>query len=103
MGAKASTVVLSRRNTVAEGLQQSSGEFYSASENYLADVKVERVNIYQGSILSAKRDSVQVTRQEYVYSLCSAPIATAYLRPPGAETGLWPFSRRPNTSTPLLG
>lgn len=83
MGAKAPTVVLSHWNTMVEGLQQSSAEFYSASERHLAehrlaDVKVERVNIYQGSIFSAKREYLQITREEYVYHLCAAPYGNGF-------------------------
>jgi len=68
---------------MVEGLQQSSSDFYAASEQHLAehrltDVKLERVNLHQGGPFSPKRQYLQITREGHVYHLCAAPYGNGF-------------------------
>lgn len=83
MGAVTANEVLSHWDQHIPGLQQSSGELYGAIEQHLRsskvdDLKIERVNIAEGGILSAKREYLQVRRKEHVFHICAAPFGTGF-------------------------
>jgi hypothetical protein len=64
-------------------MQHSSDEFYSRVESGLAahqlkDAKLERVNLAEGGILSAKRQYLQVKRGDYVFHICAAPFGDGF-------------------------
>ena len=70
--------VLGHWNHAEEGVKLSSNEFYAEverriSEHQLKDVAIERVKFPEGSIFSAKREYLQVTRKDFVFHVCAAP------------------------------
>ena len=83
MSLKLPTTVLSHWNNMVEGLQQSSDDFYTqAAKNLeihqIKDVKLERVNLSEGGILSAKREYLQIRHRDFVYHLCAAPYGNGF-------------------------
>jgi hypothetical protein len=83
MSVVAASTILSHWNHMVPDMQQSSNEFYSVvdrllKESHLDDAKVERVNIHEGGLLSAKREYLQVRRKEHVFHICAAPFANGF-------------------------
>lgn len=83
MSLKLPNEVLSHWNTMVEGLQQSSNEFYSESDRNLAahqlrDVKTERVKISEGGPFSANREYLQIRHSDFVYHVCAAPYGNGF-------------------------
>lgn len=83
MSAVSASQVLSHWNHMVPGMQQSSDEFYTAidrliGEQRLDGVKVERVNISEGGMLSAKREYLQVRRKDHVFHICAAPFGSGF-------------------------
>lgn len=83
MGAVTATSILSHWNHMVPGMEQSSAEFYSAIERALSahgldDTKLERVNLAEGGLLSAKREYLQVRRKEHVFHICAAPFGNGF-------------------------
>lgn len=77
------TSVLSHWNNRVEGLNNSSQDFYHAVEEnltqeHLQKVSMERVNLHEGGILSAKREYLQVRRGEHVFHICAAPFGSGF-------------------------
>lgn len=77
------TTILSHWSQMIPGLQQSAKEFYDAIEVWLAqhnlkNVKLQRVNISEGGLLSAKREYLQIRRGEHVYHVCAAPFGNGF-------------------------
>ncbi len=77
------TIILSHWNQMVPGLQQSAEEFYASVESLvtphgLRNVKLERVNLSEGGILSAKREYLQMRRGEHVYHVCAAPFGNGF-------------------------
>lgn len=77
------TEVISHWNTFVGGLRYSSDALYGEvtrliGEHQLKDVKIERVNIAEGGIFSARREYLQVRRDEYVFHVCGAPYGNGY-------------------------
>lgn len=83
MSAKAAATILSHWHHRVEDMPKTSHDFYTDVERALATLaldgtKVERVNIYEGSILSAKRQYLQVRRKEHVFHICAAPFGRGF-------------------------
>lgn len=79
----APTTILSHWNQMIPGLNQSAQEFYGSIESALAlhdlkNVKLERVNLAEGGLLSAKREYLQIRRGEQVFHVCAAPYANGF-------------------------
>lgn len=77
------TTILSHWNQMIPGLNQSSQEFYASVESHLTphdlkNVKLERVNLSEGGLLSAKREYLQIRRGEHVFHVCAAPFGTGF-------------------------
>ena len=77
------TTILSNWSQFVDGMQQSSDLFYKQVEQRigkhdLKGVKLERVNIAEGGLLSAKREYLQVRRDEYVFHVCAAPFGSGF-------------------------
>ena len=83
MGATQPTAVLSHWNTLVEGIQQSSDQFYDETQSNLdahriKDVKLERVKLSEGGLFSANREYLQIKHREFVYHLCAAPYGNGF-------------------------
>lgn len=83
MGKVAASSVLSHWNTRVPGLTQSTRDFYTAVESLLGsskvdDLRLERVAIAEGGVLSVKREYLQVRRREHVFHICAAPFGTGF-------------------------
>jgi len=83
MGTVSASTVLSHWNHMVPGMQQSSADFYTAvdralGEQHLTDAKIERVNIHEGGLLSAKREYLQVRRKDHVFHICAAPFGNGF-------------------------
>jgi hypothetical protein len=93
----APTTILSHWNQMVPGLQQSSQDFYVAIEDLIAphnlkNVKVERVNLHEGGVFSAKREYLQIRRSEHVFHVCAAPFGSGFFISwwlGQVEGGLW--------------
>ena len=77
------TTILSHWNQMIPGLRQSAQEFYGSVETFLAphdlkNVKLERVNLSEGGLLSAKREYLQIRRGEHVFHVCAAPFGNGF-------------------------
>jgi len=62
----------------AIGLKHSSNDFYgeverALGEHHLDDLKIERVQLHEGGMFSAKREYLQVQRKANVFLICAAP------------------------------
>ena len=83
MGRARPASIISHWDQMIQGMQQSSNEFYAAIDlqlapHMLADTKTERVNIAEGGIFSAKREYLQVRRNEHVFHICAAPFGNGF-------------------------
>ena len=79
----APTTILSHWNQLIPGLSQSAQEFYAAVEaalqpHDLKNVKLERVNLSEGGLLSAKREYLQIRRGDHVFHVCAAPFGNGF-------------------------
>ena len=77
------TTILSHWNQMVQGLQHSSQDFYASIEQLLAphelkSVKLERVNLSEGGLLSAKREYLQIRRSDHVVHICAAPFGNGF-------------------------
>lgn len=77
------TTILSNWSMFVPDMQQSSATFYnvvesSISRHALKGVAIERVNIAEGGIFSARREYLQVHRDEYVFHVCAAPFGSGF-------------------------
>lgn len=75
--------ILSNWNHRIEGLTIPASAFYGKVEAALAahnaeKVKVERVQLAEGGILSAKREYLEVRRGEHVFHVCAAPFGNGF-------------------------
>lgn len=101
------TTILSHWNQMIPGLKQSTQEFYGAVETYLAphdlkNVKLERVNLSEGGMLSAKREYLQIRRGEHVFHVCAAPFGNGFFISSWlgqVQSGLWAWL----STIPLIG
>lgn len=60
-----------------------SKEFYDSTEeiikkNKIPDIKVSRVKLSQGNILSANREYLRIKHKEYIFDVCAAPHGTGF-------------------------
>lgn len=83
MGNVVPTTILSHWNHGTDGLEHSSDLFCGEIERIigahnLKDVKIERVHIHEGGILSAKREYLQVRRGSHVFHVCGAPYGNTF-------------------------
>jgi hypothetical protein len=83
MGAATAHAILSHWDHMFPGMQQSSKEFYDSidtflKEHHLEDAKIERVNIAEGGLLSARREYLQVRRKEHIFYICAAPFGNGF-------------------------
>ncbi|MBI5771946.1 MAG: hypothetical protein HZA93_29505 [Verrucomicrobia bacterium] len=70
--------VLSHWYVVVEALHFSAQEFYAAIETELAakkmpQLKISRVEYYEGGLLSAKREYLRLARERLAFDVCAAP------------------------------
>lgn len=97
MGHIAPTTIISHWNQRIEGMQQSSSDFYAEVERVIQSenvdhIKIERVNLSEGGLFSAKREYLQVRRGEHVYHICAAPFGTGFFLSSWlgyVESGFW--------------
>jgi hypothetical protein len=83
MATVTATSILSHWDQMFEGMQQSSNEFYGQVEqglaaHHLKDTKLERINISEGGLFSAKREYLQVRRGIHVFHVCAAPFGNGF-------------------------
>ncbi|MEX8518787.1 MAG: hypothetical protein AB3X44_09760 [Leptothrix sp. (in: b-proteobacteria)] len=83
MSVVAASAIISQWNQLIPGMQQSSNDFYTAVDRFLAEqhldgVKIERVTLYEGGLLSAKREYLQVRRKQHVFHICAAPFGKSF-------------------------
>ena len=83
MGAVATTSTLSHWDHMFQGMQQSSDEFYTRVEQYIAwhdlkDTKLEWVKFAEGGIFSSKREYLQIRRGDHVFHVCAAPFGNGF-------------------------
>ena len=83
MGKVVPETILSHWNTMVQGMKHSSKSFYDSVEQILGahnleHLKVERVNLSEGSILSAKREYLQIRREALVFHICAAPFGNGF-------------------------
>lgn len=83
MSRRIPTIILSHWQHGMEGLTYSSDLFYAEieqaiSQHNLYDVRVERVNLREGGILSARREYLQIRRGDYVFHVCGAPFGNTF-------------------------
>lgn len=104
------TAILSHWNQFLPGLSQSAQEFYNAIEGFLAphnlkNVKLERINISEGGLLSAKREYLQIRRGEHVIHVCAAPFGNGFFISSWlgqVESGFWAWLSTIPVIGPLL-
>lgn len=77
------TTIISHWYHPIEGLTLSSQAFYADVEHLLADqqidhLKIERVNMSEGGMFSAKREYLQVRRGDHVFYVCGAPFGNRF-------------------------
>lgn len=77
------TTIISNWNHRVPGLQQASDEFYGSverllGEEHLDDITIERVNIAEGGLFSAKRQYLQLRRKDHVFHICAAPFGNGF-------------------------
>lgn len=97
MGKVTATTIISHWNQMIPGLEQSSLEFYQMVEQGLADlhlknVRLERIKLSEGGIFSAKREYLQIRRDNQVFHVCAAPFGPSFFISwwlGSVETGLW--------------
>jgi hypothetical protein len=98
MGHAVPTTIVSHWNQMIPGLQQLSAKgFYDKVEAALAphnlnNVKLERINLSEGGLLSAKREYLQIRRTEHVFHVCAAPFGNGFFISwwlGQIESGLW--------------
>jgi hypothetical protein len=70
-------------NHGANGLQYSANDFYNEveralKEHHLDNIKVERVQLHEGGMFSAKREYLQILRKENVFLICAAPFGNLF-------------------------
>ncbi|MBF6570860.1 MAG: hypothetical protein IVW54_18490 [Candidatus Binataceae bacterium] len=75
--------IVSHWDNMVPGMQVSSNDFYTQVERSLGDhhlegLKLERVNLRQGGVLSAKREYLQVRRSDNVFHVCAAPFGNGF-------------------------
>lgn len=107
MGVIVPTGIVSHWSNMVQGLTCSSKEFYDSIEqglgvHKLQDIKIERVNLSEGGILSAKREYLQIRRDTLVFHVCAAPFGNGFFVSSWLgeiEKGFWAFLSR----IPVLG
>lgn len=76
------SVIHSHWQNYFASLSLSSDDFYSAIEAEIAkrkaDIKVKRIDLSEGGLLSAKREYLRVTRKDYIFDICAAPFGTDF-------------------------
>lgn len=75
--------VLSHWDHLAEGVQYSPQEFYTAVERAIADRGipdsfVTRIEIKEGGLLSPKRLYLRITRKNLRFDICGAPFGNSF-------------------------
>ena len=65
------------------GMQQSSDEFYASVQKELERhnldrMDIRRVNLFEGGVLSSKREYLEIYRSGYVFHLCAAPFGDGF-------------------------
>lgn len=65
------------------GMKLSTNEFYQMVETEITSenverIKIRRVNISEGGVLSANREYLEVVRDEHVFHLCAAPFGNGF-------------------------
>ena len=79
------------------GMEQSSQEFYQIVEGALEslrlkNIRMERITLSEGGIFSAKREYLQVRRDDQVFHVCAAPFGPSFFISwwlGSVEKGLW--------------
>lgn len=79
------------------GMDQSTQDFYALVERALGELnlknlRIERINLAEGGIFSAKREYLQVRRDDQVFHVCAAPFGPSFFISwwlGSIEKGLW--------------
>lgn len=76
-------VVIAHWSTLIENFQASPLAFYRAVEEALVrrqvpETRNTRVDYKQAGLLSAKREYLQVTREQLLFDICAAPFGTGF-------------------------
>ena len=77
------TIVLSHWIKLIDKLEASPQDFYTRVEQALEerqvpDLEVARVDWHEGGALSAKREYLRLTRNEFVIDICGAPFGNGF-------------------------
>lgn len=78
------TEVISRWSTLIEGFQASPQVFYQSVQNaiekrQIPDAKIERIQMKEGGIFSAKREYLGVScKKDFYFAICGAPFGTGF-------------------------
>lgn len=75
--------VISHWSTLVENLQGSPLEFYQSVEaalqrRQIPETKNDRVDYKEAGLLSAKREYLQVGRENLIFDICGAPFGTGF-------------------------
>jgi hypothetical protein len=97
MGKVTATTIVSHWNQMIPGMEQSSKEFYQIVEGgleslNLKNIRTERIHLSEGGIFSAKREYLQIRRDNQVFHVCAAPFGPSFFISwwlGSVETGLW--------------
>lgn len=101
------TTIISHWNQMIPGMDQSSQEFYTMVESgleslRLKNIRMERINLAEGGIFSAKRQYLQVRRDDQVFHVCAAPFGASFFISwwlGNVERGFWALL----SSWPVIG
>jgi len=75
--------VISHWHHVFEDLQFSSQDLYAQIEaaikaRGIPDIRLTRINIQEGGVLSAKRAYLRVYRKQHIFDICGAPFGNGF-------------------------
>lgn len=75
--------VIAHWYTLIENFHASSQQFYervalAVQTRQIPDARLSRFHWNEGGILSAKREYLRITRQDFFFDLCAAPFGTGF-------------------------
>ncbi len=94
-------LVISHWSKLIENLQTSPMDFYASVEEALKrrqipELMTSRVDMWEGGMLSAKREYLRIIRKRLVFDICAAPFGTGFFFSSWLSTlptglGIWIF------------
>ena len=77
------SIPFSNWNTMIQGLDYSPQEFFGLVEEAIQhknidDLKITRIKMGEGGVLSAKREYLRVSRKRLVFDICGAPFGNGF-------------------------